>query len=227
MYFHLINSAAAISGTTSAPIGILGGTFDPIHFGHIQLAQSILKKLNLSVIRFIPNYQPPHRNTPLASPKHRLAMVKIALEDYPRLITDQREIERQGISYTIDTLKSLRSEFPNIPLCWIVGFDEFAKLNTWHDFQALNQYAHLIIVNRPNTTHELPEEVNSLLLQNETQDPDELSTQPAGKIYQLQISPCEISATELREQLKQGQKPKKMLPKKVYDYIKQNKLYES
>lgn len=210
----------------NAPIGILGGTFDPIHLGHTQLAQTILEQLNLAEIRFIPNYQPPHRNLPVASADQRLALVKIALKDNPKFIADDREIKRQGISYTIDTLKSLRKDFPDTPLCWIMGLDELVKLNTWHRWQELIQYVNFIIVNRPNINLELPIEIKELFQKHVTPNHQELHQHLSGKIFQLQIPPFAISATEIRKQLSQHQKPENVLAEKVYDHIKKEQLYE-
>lgn len=208
-----------------SPIGILGGTFDPIHQGHLQLAQIVLEKLNFAEIRFIPNFKPPHRPTPMVSHQKRLAMLKLALEDHPRFVIDTREIERKGISYTIDTLKSLRTDFPDTPLCWIIGFDEFAKLNTWHAWQSLIHFVHFIIIKRPVIDKKLPPEIEQLLYMHETEDKAELEKTIHGKIYQLNTPFFDIAATEIRNQFAKKEEPIKGLPEKVYEYIQQKGLY--
>jgi len=222
------------------PIGILGGTFDPIHNGHIQLAKQVLQKLQLQTIRFISCYQPPHRSNPIASPEQRLAMLKIALKDYSNFIIDDREIKRQGKSFMIETLQSLREEFPNTPLCLIVGFDAFAQLSTWHCWEKLHDYAHIIVINRPDSLLELTDAVEKLLEKTETKDFLDLHNDLRGKTYQLQIPPIAISATEIRKQLKQGEKPianppqspffkggrqTETLPEAVYQYIVTHGIY--
>jgi len=210
------------------PIGILGGTFDPIHFGHIHLANSTLNELALAIIHFIPCYNPPHRNKPIATPQHRLAMLKIALQKYPQLIIDTREITRQGTSYMIDTLISLRKELPLTPLCLIMGIDAFTHLTSWHKWQKLLDYCHIIVANRPdssyNTTQKISDRINTLLQRTQTTNPQDLVINLAGKIFFITIIPRAISATNIRKQLKQQQKPAD-IPENVYQYIIKHGVY--
>ena len=129
-------------------IGVFGGTFDPIHFGHLRSALEIGESLRLKEIRFIPCRIPPHRDEPLADPLQRLAMVRAALAGQPEMIADDREIKRDGSSYMVDTLESLRNEFVNDPLCLILGMDAFMELPTWHRWQDLLTLAHLVVMHR-------------------------------------------------------------------------------
>jgi nicotinate-nucleotide adenylyltransferase len=206
-------------------IGILGGTFDPIHLGHIQLAKYTLTHCFLKEIIIAPNYTPPHRKKPVANPKQRLKMIRLALENYPNFTADDREIRRQGKSFMIDTLKSLRKDFPNTSLCLILGFDTFANLPSWHEWKDLLKYANFIVINRPDVATKITSPVKKLLKTAEITDPKELSENLNGKIYQLQMPPIPISAAKIRKQLKHGEKPKDLLPEKVYKYIRENNIY--
>ncbi|OGT06369.1 MAG: nicotinate (nicotinamide) nucleotide adenylyltransferase [Gammaproteobacteria bacterium GWF2_41_13] len=142
------------------PIGILGGTFDPIHQGHLQIALIALQQLHLQKIHFIPCFQPPHRNQPIASPNDRLAMVKLAIGNNTAFNADDREIKRGNISYTIDTLKSLRQDYPDTPLCLIIGTDAFQELQQWHHWKELIDYAHLVVMYRQT---DQPQQSNALI----------------------------------------------------------------
>jgi nicotinate-nucleotide adenylyltransferase len=135
--------------TLNQPIGIFGGTFDPIHLGHIQVADKVYKQLGLKEIRFIPCSQSAlKKQPPIASASDRLAMIKLAINTYPYFYVDDREIKQPGISYTVETLRSIRQEHPNTPLCLIMATDAFAEFNLWHEYQEIMQLAYLIITNR-------------------------------------------------------------------------------
>jgi nicotinate-nucleotide adenylyltransferase len=204
----------------NSPIGILGGTFDPVHNGHIELANYVLAKLNLKEVRFIPCYQPAHRDQPIASVKQRVHMLELALKNKPNLISDEREIKRKGMSYMIDTLQSLRQDFPNSPLCLIMGYDAYAKLNTWHRWQEILDYAHIIVINR--TAYKM----TPFLPENQTINPKDLYSNLNGKIYQLQMPPINISATKIRKKLTENKKLNGALPSSVSIYIIKNNLYK-
>lgn len=211
--------------TLQQPIGILGGTFDPVHLGHIQIAKQALNKCLLNKVLFIPCYEPAHKNKPIASPQQRLTMLNQALEAYHNMVVDDREMTRKGVSYMIDTLQSLKTDFPKTPLCLILGADAFANLNTWHKWQQLFDYANFIIINRPNANPEIQNYNKTLLNQSEVSDPIELSKNQNGVIYQLHISPIPISATDIRKKLKNRETILSMLPKKVFTYIMSEKIY--
>ncbi|MGD9152259.1 MAG: nicotinate-nucleotide adenylyltransferase [Gammaproteobacteria bacterium] len=207
------------------PIGILGGTFDPIHLGHIKIAEYALKKCNLQKVIFIPCHTPAHRYQPIATAAQRLTMTQLAIKDYPNFIADDREIKRQGTSFMIDTLQSLKKDYPNNSLCLILGTDAFANLDTWHQWQQLTNYANFIVINRLGVKIEISSSIKELLKNSEIFDPTAFQHKPNGLIYQLHITPIPISATKIRKQLHEHKLPTDSLPKAVYDYIYAEKIY--
>lgn len=211
-------------------IGILGGTFNPIHFGHLRMAQELATALNLAEVRFIPSANPPHKAAPNVSANHRAEMVKLAIADNPIFKLDTRELERTGASYTIDTLTSLRAELGNdTSLCLIMGSDAFVKLNTWHRWKELLDCAHIVLVQRPSAKPQeaLPSELETLLKDHYTENLADLSTENAGLITMRQITAQDISATNIRNLLAQGQSVRYMLPNDVVEYIAQHQLYQT
>lgn len=204
----------------SKPIGILGGTFDPIHLGHIYIALAVLEKLKLQEIKFLPCYQPVHRNLPSASPKDRVAMINIGIKDYNSFTVDEREFRRGGPSYMIDTLISLRNEYPTTPLCLILGMDAYSNIQTWKRWQELLEYAHFIVVTRP-CLHPSVQALKPF----ETSEKAKLFEQLSGSILFLDIKPCDITATEIRRRIKEKQEVTPLLPPGVYDYILEHRLY--
>jgi len=206
-------------------IGILGGTFDPIHFGHLRTALELQQTLNLAKVRLIPCFQPVHRLPLIATPEQRLEMVKIAITDEPALGVDDCEIQRQGSSYTVDTLIHLRKNMPNTPLCLIMAMDAFLHFPTWHRPEEILTLAHLVIAHRPQ--YELPETgiVADLLKKRMKQDTADLQHTLAGNIFLQSVTALEISATDIRQQIAKDGNPRFLLPSKVYSYIKQHGIY--
>ena len=135
----------------TAPLGIFGGTFDPIHFGHLRTAFELLHVLRLGEMRFVPAGDPPHREPPRADAQLRLEFVREATGDQPGFLVDEREVRRQGPSYTVLTLTELRAEFPRTPLCLCVGMDAFLGLPQWHRWQELIGLAHIVVAHRPGS----------------------------------------------------------------------------
>ncbi len=206
-------------------IGILGGTFDPIHFGHLRTALELHQHLDLAEVRVIPCYQPVHRKTPTATPEQRLAMVKIAVENEPALQVDTREIQRQGPSYTIDTLESLRAEFPQTSFCLIMAIDALLNFPSWNRWQEILDLAHLIVAHRPH--YHLPHSgtVADLLKQRLKHNPEAIHETLAGNIILYPVTPLEISATDIRRQIALGLSPRYLLPDAVYKYIQHHGVY--
>lgn len=214
-------------------VGILGGTFNPIHYGHLRMAQELADALGLCEVRFTPSANPPHKITPIVSAEHRAAMVKLAIDDNALFKLDTRELERSGASYTIDTLISLNEELggendQNIAFCLIMGSDAFAKLNTWHRWQELLNYCHIVLVQRPSTLlnqPKLPEELTVLLHDHYTENVIDLTSKTTGYIHMQKITAQDISATSIRDNLKLGISPRYLTPNQVIEYIKRKNLY--
>ena len=209
-------------------IGLLGGTFNPIHFGHLRMVQELADTLNLAEIRFIPSANPPHKVAPAVSAQQRAEMVQLAIAGNPLFKLDTRELNRDGVSYTIDTLISLQEELGGgVALCLIMGSDAFTKLNTWHRWQALLDYCHIILVQRPTNTAQpkLTDELSDLLHNHYTENISDLSAESAGYIHMQAITPLDISSTNIREQLKAGLSPRYLMPDNVLEYINNDGLY--
>lgn len=209
----------------SQPIGILGGTFDPIHFGHLRTALELQQELHFAEVRLVPCYQPVHRKQPMASPEHRLAMARLAVESEALLQVDACEIERKGPSYTIDTLITLREALPHTPLCLIMGIDSLLSFSSWHRWQEILKLAHLVIVHRPR--YRLPQTgvIADLLKQYLQKNQNKLHETLAGYIVLHPVTQLEISATDIRKQIALGKNPRYLLPNNVYQYIQDHGVY--
>lgn len=208
-------------------IGIFGGTFDPIHNGHLRMAVELLETLQLQQLRLLPCYQPVHRDMPGASAEQRLHMLQLAIQDCPEtMCIDTREITRQGPSYMYDTLKSIRQEQPNVPLALIMGSDAFLGLPRWYRWQALLQLCHIIVMHRPGwqLQQQLPE-LKQYVAQHQTEQLADLQQQPCGCLYFTAVTQLEISATEIRKRLQQAQNCQFLLPQQVIDYLIKQRIY--
>ncbi len=212
-------------------LGILGGTFDPIHNGHLELAREVRDALALAAVRLIPAGDPPHRAAPVATAAHRLAMVELGIEGVPGLEVDAREIDRPGRSYTFDTLESLRADEPERALALIVGADAFIGLPAWHRWRELFSLSHVVVVARPGVAIDdaLPPALARDWSRRLTDDPHALATEHAGHIYVQPITPHPISASSIRSALVDGNTSavKGLLPPAVLAYIERNRLYRS
>ena len=208
-------------------IGILGGTFDPIHNGHIRLALEARQQLNLDHVRLIPVNIPPHRSKPVASPVHRQAMLSLAIDNAKGLYMDLREIKSEETSYTINTLKSLRKEFKNDSLCLILGKDAFNKIDSWKDWETLLDYAHIIVANRPGEDENLsPPKLEQWIAQNKTSKTASLTEKPAGTIYFIKIPMLDISSSNIRQSFAENKAVDELIPPATLTYIKNNHLYQ-
>src|SRR5690606_3192129 len=172
---------------------ILGGTFDPVHIGHLRGALEVAEMFGLDELRLIPNARPPHRDTPSCSAQDRLAMVRLAVQDLPPLLVDARELEREKPSYTIDTLISLRAELaPTDQLLLLVGWDAFCGLPTWHRWEELLDYCHILVMQRPDAGSEAPQVLQDLVAARSVPDPQALAG-GAGQIAFVWQTPLEVS----------------------------------
>lgn len=204
-------------------IGIFGGAFDPIHYGHLRSAVEVKDIFGLTEIRFIPGAKPPHREQPVAIAMMRLQMLELAIKNQPGLICDTRELKREGCSYTVDTLKSLRQEFPREPLLLFIGSDAFNNLTTWHQWQQLFDYAHIVVMTRP--CFEI-QELDDFFKVRQTEEIKELAHNTGGKLFFQRITQLDISATAIRNMISEKKYPGFLLPDAVIEYIKQHRLYE-
>ena len=224
-------------------IGIFGGTFDPIHNGHLRLAEEMAAALNLREVRFMPSGQPPHRPAPLTPPQHRVEMVRRAIAGNPRFVLDDREVRAARVSYTVDTLAELRNEMgPQQPLYLLLGADAFLGLPSWYEWRRLFDLAHIGVAQRPgaNLLQMLP-----TLLQHEVAmrgsiekgalnavgtsvaDADLTARlSPAGTISILEMTPLAISAQAIRAALAAQQSVRYLLPDTVLEYLQQQQLYK-
>lgn len=210
---------------THKAIGILGGTFDPIHLGHLRLAIELYQALDLAQVHITPTYKPMYRKQPVASPEQRFAMVKCAVEGEPALFADDREIRRGGSTYTIDTLLEMRKEMPETPLCLLIGIDAFLGFASWNRWQEILGHAHLIVAHRPHF-HLPPDGLIADLLHKHLQkETSFIHENMAGGILLRPITALEISATDIRKQIAMGRNPRYLLPDNVYDYINHHGIY--
>lgn len=205
--------------------GILGGTFDPIHYGHLRPAQEVLRALDLAEIRVIPAANPPHRRPPAATPEQRLRMVELAVADFPGFTVDDREFRRGGPSYTVQTLESLRREFGDRPLCLLMGLDAFEGIETWHQWQRLPELAHFIVMTRPGWEFPASERLPPWARDRLVHEALKLTQASAGNIYFQAVTPQDISATRIREALARGEPLEAWLPFAVLEYIRANHVY--
>src|SRR3990167_2133050 len=182
-------------------IGIFGGAFDPIHYGHLRLALDFLQILNLSEVRFIPCKSPVHKDANIATPQQRLALLNLALQNVPQFCIDDREIKRDTPSYMIDTVKSLRKDFPHAPLCLLLGSDAFLDLDQWKDWQQLLDYVHIVVGLRAGTPFLLNETLTQFLSAQQMEDATDLQQKLQGGIYIQNISQLAISASDIRSQI--------------------------
>jgi nicotinate-nucleotide adenylyltransferase len=203
-------------------IGILGGTFDPVHYGHLRTAIEVYEIFALDHVRLIPCAQPPHKELPLTSAEIRLHMLSLALKNQPNLVVDRRELDRPGYSYMIDTLKSLSNDFSDTTLILFIGTDAFHGLTQWHQWQNLFEYAHIVGIPRPGYK---PQKLSDFLNRKLIQNKEKLTQQKSDYLFFQSVTQLDISASAIRHILESGLNPDFLLPKKVIEYIQAKKLY--
>ncbi len=220
-----------MTNVAPAPIALLGGTFDPVHYGHLRFADAVRRALGLSQVRLIPAGDPPHRDVPAAPAAARLAMLRLAVAEFPGLVADDRELRRAGKSYTVATLTQLRHEFPKNPLLLLLGADAFRGLPSWHRWREIFDLAHLVVVERPGVdlAASLPPPLRPIWDERRVDDPRILLSRPAGAIYVQPIAPIDVSATTIRKALAHGNIAdgswRGLLPPAVLAYIDLHHLY--
>lgn len=215
----------------SDPLGLFGGTFDPVHFGHLRLAEEAIGHLGLGGVRWIPAGQPPHRGTPQVTAQQRLEMVLRSTTGNARFSVDASEVDAAAPSYTVHTLERLRGELgAEQSLVLLVGADAFAGLSTWHRWRDIFALAHIAVAQRPGFPVEvggLPHELATEFSDRRYSDASRLKQVPVGGIVTFTMTQLAISATHIRKLLANGHSPRYLLPDSVLDYINLYQLYKS
>jgi nicotinate-nucleotide adenylyltransferase len=207
-------------------VGVFGGTFNPVHCGHLRSALELVEHLQLAQLRLMPCAVPPHREAPACSAEHRAAMVELGVADEPHLLCDTRELARPGESYTIDSLMELRAELgAQRSLCLVVGCDAVLALDSWHRWRELLGWAHLVVIARPGWSLPRQGAVAQWLRAHRRADAATLRGSPAGGVLVEELRQLAISSTEIRAMLKAGRSPRYLLPEAVLDYIETHHLY--
>ena len=208
-------------------IALFGGTFDPIHIGHLQSALEVQQHLNLLSVRLLPSFIPPHRESPGCDASQRLSMVRIAVEKSTAFEVDDREIRRQGPSYSVDTLKSIRDEVgPEPALIMVLGMDSFLTVPSWHRWRDLFDYAHILVLDRPGWSWTITSELAEMMAGREADEPICLLDSAAGMIARMQTTQLDISATDIRKRLKQRKPVGYLLPDRVREFIQKQGTYQ-
>lgn len=206
-------------------VAVFGGTFDPVHIGHLRSALEVAQALKLDAVRLVPNALPPHRAAPNVSAQQRLQMVELAIANEPLLTVDARELKRDKPSWTIDTLISLRQELaPHDQLFFVLGWDAFCGLSSWHRWDELLEHCHLLVLQRPDMQLQAPAAVHALIDNKVATDWQEI-TSPAGSVVFLQQTPLAVSATQIRALLSEGENIRYLVPDAVLEFIQTQGLY--
>lgn len=209
-------------------IGILGGTFDPIHFGHLRTALELLETLAMDRMLIIPSGVPPHREMPAATVRQRLDMIHLALTNDSSLQLDSRECRKSGTSYSVVTLRELRARWgEDTALDFCVGTDAFMSMNTWHCWEQLVEYCNIVVVSRPGW--HLPADLGPMEVWRDrfTEDSDTLLRRPAGAVLFVALTLMDVSATRIRRLVNQGRSARYLMPETVWQYIQQHRLYRA
>ncbi len=209
-----------------SPIGIFGGTFDPIHYGHLRTAFEMLQALRFGELRFVPSGDPPHRGETYAPASLRLEMVRAATANEPSFVVDDCEVRRRGPSYTVDTLAAMRQEQPNAPMGLILGMDAFLGLTAWHRWDEILDYAHIVVAHRPGWRAPDIGPLGELISEHGTHRIDDLHEQRDNFIYIHAVTQLEISSTEIRDLVGAGRDPRFLMPDVVRDIIVESNCYE-
>jgi len=211
----------------SRRIGVLGGTFNPVHIGHLRSALEVAEEFAFDELRLVPSARPPHRDAPSVSAEDRLALVRLAVEGVELLRVDDRELRRERPSYSIETLESLRAELgAEVQLFLLLGWDAYCGLPSWHRWQELLDYCHILVLQRPDADSEAPEALRDLQAARSVADPQAMSG-PGGQISFVWQTPLAISATRIRQLLASNRSVRYLVPDAVLAYIHAHGLYRA
>lgn len=208
-----------------SPMGIFGGTFDPIHFGHLRTAYEMLQALHFDEVRFMPCGNPPHRDAPIANAELRLRMVHVATEGQRGFVVDDRELLREGPSYSVDTLLALREDFPLRSMALMIGMDAFLGLPKWHQWRDILKLAHIVIAHRPGWRAPDIGPLGELLADCGTHRIADVHKAKSGHIYVHDVTQLEISSSEIRHLVAVGRDPRFLMPDAVRDIIVESGCY--
>ena len=207
-------------------IALFGGTFDPVHLGHLRSAHHVRSVLSLDQVRLVPSLEPPHRKLPESTAEHRLAMLRLAVLDFPGIVIDNREILRGGSSYSFDTLESFRGEFGlRSPIHLIMGMDAFNKFDEWYRWRDIGHLCNIIVLKRPGNSFVISSIMNDWM-KDRVCSLGQLKGRPGGKICFVELEQIDVSSTEIREDLNRGLNTSMQLTTKVASYIQVHSLYQ-
>ena len=203
----------------------MGGMFNPVHNAHLRVAIECKEMFNFDELRMVPCAMPPHRELPDVDSQQRLEMLRLALCDVDGVEVDGRELERSGLSYTVDTLRSLKDDFPESSLYLILGSDAFQSLTTWREWENILELSNIVIAHRPDNENDLNSDVGQLLKECFTHDISAFLNQGVGQVYSLEVTQLEISSSQVRELIGKNMSAQFLMPDAVINFIKENRLY--
>ncbi|HVN98656.1 MAG TPA: nicotinate-nucleotide adenylyltransferase [Steroidobacteraceae bacterium] len=207
------------------PIGLFGGTFDPIHYGHLRTAFELWQLLRLEQVRFLPTGNPPHREASLAPAALRLEMVRAAIAGQPEFVVDDREMRRSGVSYTVDTLLDVRREHPDRSLCLLLGMDAFLGVPHWHRWREIFELAHVVVAHRPGWKAPITGPLGEVMVDRGTGSIRDLHNATAGRIFVHAVTQLEISSTDLRALIQSQRDLRYLVPEAVREIIVSSGCY--
>ncbi len=208
-------------------IAIFGGTFDPIHLGHINMARQCVEQCQLNTLYFMPCAIPAHKARPRISDEHRINMLKLAIDDNPHFAIDYRELNRDGASYSLLSLKELRTENPTAPIMFLIGMDSFNSLDKWFRWQEIVKLCHIVVYQRPGQHCQVTGELATYKAHALTQQLSQLQQAPAGKLFFLNGLQVNTASSEIRKKLSLNEGIAELLPTPVSQYIAQHQLYQT